>query len=152
MRFNCLMATEPLRGDSFIFPNKSPGVSSWDSFHQPRKVEKLSRPWSHSVVLNTGCLHSESSALTTRPLLHKISTAAVWKNHLILMMAKIYCYFYFQSWLTTHIFRPSQIACTFTNDQATEYKTLQAHQRRIQNPVQHLRWNFLYKQFTADSR
>ena len=33
--------------------------------------EKLNRARSHPVVLNTGPLDLESSALTTRPLLHK---------------------------------------------------------------------------------
>ena len=32
----------------------------------------LSRPRNHPVVLNTGLLDWESSALTTRPLLHKV--------------------------------------------------------------------------------
>ena len=43
MEFNCLNATEPLR-------------RSWYSFHQPRKDERLSRPWRHPVVLNSGSL------------------------------------------------------------------------------------------------
>ena len=42
--------------------------NSWYSFYRPRKDERLSRPWSHPVVLNTGPLDWESSALTTRPL------------------------------------------------------------------------------------
>ena len=42
----------------------------WYSFYRPRKDERLSRPWSHPVVLNTGPLDWESSTLTTRPLLH----------------------------------------------------------------------------------
>ena len=45
--------------------------NSWYSFYRPRKDERLSRPWSHPVVLNTGPLDWESSTLTTRPLLHK---------------------------------------------------------------------------------
>ena len=45
--------------------------NSWYSFYRPRKDEMLSRPWSHPVVLNTGPLDWESSALTTRPLLHE---------------------------------------------------------------------------------
>ena len=36
----------------------------------PRKHERLSRPWSNPVVLNTELLDWESSALTTRPLNH----------------------------------------------------------------------------------
>ena len=38
----------------------------WCSFYRPRKDERLSRPWSHPVVLNTQPLDWESSALTTR--------------------------------------------------------------------------------------
>ena len=43
--------------------------NSWYSFNRPQKDERLSRPWSHQEVLNTGPLHQKSSALTTRPLL-----------------------------------------------------------------------------------
>ena len=42
-------------------------------FYRPQKDERLSRPWSHPVVLNTGPLDWESSALTTRPLLHSFN-------------------------------------------------------------------------------
>ena len=48
------------------------------SFYRPRKDEKLSRPWSHTVVLNTGPLDWKSSTLTTRvllPLLRKWLTS-----------------------------------------------------------------------------
>ena len=40
----------------------------WYSLYRPRKDERLSRPWSHPVVLNTEPLDWESSALTTRLL------------------------------------------------------------------------------------
>ena len=43
--------------------------STWYSFHQPYKDERVSRPWSHPVVLNPRRLNWEFSALTTRPLL-----------------------------------------------------------------------------------
>ena len=36
------------------------------SFDRPRKDERLSWPWSHPIVLNTGLLDSKSSAWTTR--------------------------------------------------------------------------------------
>ena len=49
----------------------------WYSFDQPWKHEKLSRSWSHPVVLNMGPLDWESSALTTRPL------DPVWMNESI---------------------------------------------------------------------
>ena len=42
--------------------------NSWYSFNRPQKDERLSRPWSHQVILNTRPLDWESSALTTRPL------------------------------------------------------------------------------------
>ena len=37
------------------------------SFYQPRKDERLSRPWSHPLVLNTGPLDRKPRAFTTRP-------------------------------------------------------------------------------------
>ena len=42
--------------------------SSWYSTDRPQKDEKLSWPWNHPVVLNSGPLDWESSTLTTRPL------------------------------------------------------------------------------------
>ena len=44
----------------------------WYSFDRPQKDERLSRPWSHPVVLSPEPLDWESSALTTRLLLHII--------------------------------------------------------------------------------
>ena len=44
---------------------------SWYSFDWPQKDERLSRPWSHLVILNMEPLGWESSTLTTRPLLHQ---------------------------------------------------------------------------------
>ena len=66
--FNCLKATVTSRRQ-FTFSNSVPR-NSWYPFYRPQKDERLSRPWSHPVVLNTGLLDWESSALTTRPLLH----------------------------------------------------------------------------------
>ena len=66
MGFNCLKATEPLGGDSFLFTTKSPETPT--HFVDPRKDERMSQPWNYPVVLNTGPKHRESSALTTRPL------------------------------------------------------------------------------------
>ena len=54
----------------FTFYHQVPRTS-WYSFDRLRKDERLSRPWSHPVVLNTEPLDWESSALTSRPLLHK---------------------------------------------------------------------------------
>ena len=45
--------------------------NSWYSFDRPRKDERLSRPWSYLVVLNTGPLDWESSTLTTGPLIRR---------------------------------------------------------------------------------
>ena len=49
----------------YFLPPLSPR-NSWYSLQRPRKDERLSQPWSHPVVLNTGPLDWESSALTTR--------------------------------------------------------------------------------------
>ena len=38
---------------------------SWYSYDRPRKGERLSRPWSYLMVLNSGRMVWESSALTT---------------------------------------------------------------------------------------
>ena len=43
---------QPLQGGSLLFTTKFPVYS----FYQPQKDERLSRPWSHPVVLNTGPL------------------------------------------------------------------------------------------------
>ena len=66
MGFNCLKATATSRRQ-FTFYHSVPR-NSWCSFYRPRKDERLSRPWSHPVVLNMGLMDWESSALTTRPL------------------------------------------------------------------------------------
>ena len=68
MVFNRLKTAEPPREDSLLFTTKS--ENSWYSFDRPRKDEKMSQPWSHPLVLNTGPLDWKTSALTTRPLLH----------------------------------------------------------------------------------
>ena len=54
---------EPLRGGSLLFTTKFPEIPR-THFIDLGKDERLSRPWSHQVVLNTGPLHWESSALT----------------------------------------------------------------------------------------
>ena len=59
---------EPLWGGSLLFTTKFPEIPG--THYQPQKDERLSWPWSHPVVLNTGPLDWESSTLTTRPLLH----------------------------------------------------------------------------------
>ena len=67
MGFNCLKARATSRRQ-FTFYHLVPR-NSWYSLYRPRKDERLSRPWSHLVVLNTGPLDWESSALTARPSL-----------------------------------------------------------------------------------
>ena len=53
----------------FTFYHSVPKIS-WYSFNQLWEDERLSQFWGHPVVLNLGPLDWESSALTTRPLLH----------------------------------------------------------------------------------
>ena len=60
---------KPLRGCSLLFTTKFPEIPGIYSFYQPQKDERLSRPWTHPVDLNTGPLDWESSTLTTTPLL-----------------------------------------------------------------------------------
>ena len=67
MGFNCLKASATSRRQ-FSFYHIVPRYS-WYSFYQPQKEERLSRPWSHPVVLNTGPLDWKFSALTTWTLL-----------------------------------------------------------------------------------
>ena len=52
MGFSCLKARVTLRMH-FTFYHYVPRIS-WYSFYRPQKDEKLSRPWSHPVVLNMG--------------------------------------------------------------------------------------------------
>ena len=81
MGFNCLKATATLRRH-FTFYHSVPR-NSWYSFYRPQKDERLSQPWSHPVVLNTGLLDWKSSALTTRPLLHS--------SQIFVMHLEVYC-------------------------------------------------------------
>ena len=66
-----------LRGSKLLFTTKFPDISG-THFIDLRRIERLSRPWSHPVVLSTGPPDWKSSALTTWPLLHmKIAKKAV---------------------------------------------------------------------------
>ena len=66
-----------LRGGKLLFTTKFPDISG-THFIDLRRIERLSRPWSHPVVLSTGPPDWKSSALTTWPLLHmKIAKKAV---------------------------------------------------------------------------
>ena len=84
MGFNCLKATATSR-KQFTFYHSVPR-KSWYSLCRPRKDERLSQPWSHTVVLNTGPLDQEPAALTARPLLHCsvalsfIRTSNIWSS------------------------------------------------------------------------
>ena len=64
MGFNCLRATATSRRQ-FTFYHSVPR-KSWYSFYRPRKDERLSRPWSHPVVLNTGPLQKYCLLLLMR--------------------------------------------------------------------------------------
>ena len=68
---------QPLWGGSLLFTIQSPEIPGT---HWPRKDERLSRHRSHPVVLSTGLLDWESSALTTRPLLHDIASTFLKKT------------------------------------------------------------------------
>ena len=59
----------------FWFPAQFQGTQSADL---TRKDERLSRPWSHLMVLNIGPLLWESRALTTRSLLKYMEFDWVW--------------------------------------------------------------------------
>ena len=58
----------PQEGDTLLLITKSPEIPGTHSLGRPRKDERLSRPWSYPVVLNTELLDWESRTLTTRPL------------------------------------------------------------------------------------
>ena len=64
MRFNCLKAAEPLKGDSLPSTSKSPGIPST---HLIDSFERLSRPWSQQVDLSLRPTDWKSSATTIRP-------------------------------------------------------------------------------------
>ena len=63
-----ILKTRATSRRQFTFYHHVPKNSCY-SFYRPRKDERLSRSWSHPMVLNTGPLDCESSALTTKPLL-----------------------------------------------------------------------------------
>ena len=83
MGINCLKATATSRRQ-FTFYHSVPR-NSWYSFYRPRKDERLSQPWSHPVILNTAPLDWESSALTTRLLLHKVNSTSNFALFFIVM-------------------------------------------------------------------
>ena len=80
--FNCLTATEPLRGGSLLFTTKFPEIPGTHMIDLG-KNERLNRPWRHPVVLNKGPLDWESSALTTRPLAYYGLLVALTTNLLL---------------------------------------------------------------------
>ena len=55
---------EPLRGGSLLFTTKVPEIPGTHFIDLGKITLDLSRPWSYPVVLNTGLLDWESSALT----------------------------------------------------------------------------------------
>ena len=64
MGFNCLKATEPLRGDSLLSTTQSPGVPGTHLINFER-MKGCGLSSSHPAVLNLGLLDWESSTLTT---------------------------------------------------------------------------------------
>ena len=71
---------ESLRGGSLLFTTKFQEIPGTHFIDLGRKDERLSRPWSYPVVLDTGSLEWEFRALTTRPLVHK-ETKWLLKKH-----------------------------------------------------------------------
>ena len=59
---------EPLWGGSVLFTTKFPEIPV-THFIDLGRMKGWLRPWSHPVVLNTGPLDLEFSALVARPLL-----------------------------------------------------------------------------------
>ena len=59
---------EPLQGGSLLFTTQFPKIPDTHYIDLGRMKERLSRSWSHPVLLNTGPLDWEFSVLTTRPL------------------------------------------------------------------------------------
>ena len=51
--------------------------------------ERLNWPWNHPVVLNSEPLDEESSALTTRPLLYRITNQARYKMNVCVLFFSI---------------------------------------------------------------
>ena len=95
MGFNCFKVTATSRRQFTFYHSVS--RNSWYSFYRPWKDERLSRPWSHPVVLNTGPLDWESSAITTRPLMSQ----NILQNLFIRKRGK---YAVRKSWKDTNIF------------------------------------------------
>ena len=73
MWFNCFKATKPLRGDSLLFTNQSPGVPG-PHLIDLRRMKGCGLPWSHPAVLNPELLDWETSTLTT---------TIIWKRYVI---------------------------------------------------------------------
>ena len=63
----------------FTFYHSVP-KNSWYPFDQPRKDERLTQPWSHTVVFNTGPLDWGSSTLTNRPVFVFFIADIQWKE------------------------------------------------------------------------
>ena len=82
MGFNCLKATEPLRGGSLLFTSKFPEIHGTHLIDLGRmkglvNLGAAQRFWTRDPLV------WESSALTTRPLVHKII-----KNHCLILEPK----------------------------------------------------------------
>ena len=71
---------EPLRGSGLLFTTKFSEIPGTYFNNLGRMKDR--RPWSHPVVLNTGPLDWESSALTTRPLVHIYTYIYIYMFHI----------------------------------------------------------------------
>ena len=79
MEFNCVKATEPpTTRRQFTFTTKSPEVTGTHLIDL-RRMKRLSRSWTHTVVLNFGPLDWKFSALTTNLYSIKLSIHSLTK-------------------------------------------------------------------------
>ena len=85
MRVNCLKATQNLYGEAVYSLPLSLQKFLVLIFNRPLKDERLSRAWSHPVVLNTEPLDWESSALTTRSLPPRDAHAHMYVSSIFLL-------------------------------------------------------------------
>ena len=78
----------------FTFHHSVPRSSSYP-FNRPLKDGRLTWPWSHPAILNSGPLDWECSALTTRPLLKIYLYHSLWFYFPLLnnVFSKIFSFF-----------------------------------------------------------
>ena len=66
IEFSCLMTVESLWGDNLLWTTQV--HSSWHSFGESQRDERLRRPASHKVVLNQWPINWKSCTISTTPL------------------------------------------------------------------------------------